>query len=680
MRLFAGGDPTEALRLALLECGNSPDSAAAHALAAAASHALGRPEDALAWFRMAITLDPADPEAGCGLAACQFDLKLWRAARATLEAVLRKHADHVRAWCNLALACEADGDRIASADALERAARLAPDDDAVLRIRAACALRAGQALTALALARAALGAHEDEVLGRHLIINCALAARRPAEAIDAARRLLAANDDDASARLGLATGLAMQGELRQASVEVERVPPPMRTGFDARLVYLVAGIDALRACDWRQSGSWNEVASALATDPALTFDAAELPFAAIALGTAPAVCKDLFAAHVRHLDATERALAWPRAPRGKRTKLRIGYLGTGFGEHPSGMALNPILQAHDRARFEVYCYALSGDDGSAWRAEAVAAADVFRVVHHMSATECAGRIAVDDIDVLVDFSGLLVDGRPAVHRHHTARAHMLLFETPALLSLPGIDATIGDAVVLDAAEPGERLPHCLLPLDPRWTRIALEGEAPRRADHGLPEDVPVLCCFNTSYKIEPMVFGAWMRIMKRCPDALLWLRDGGDAVQDNLRREAGAGGVAPERLIFAGRLPFAEHLRRQRLADMFLDTFHYGAHVTGLQALAAGLPLLTVYGDRFSARVGASALIHAGLGDLVAANLDDYVERALQFCRRSAVAADWRRRTQAAFALANTEARFTAYVRALEDLYSRSFEQASGHA
>jgi len=672
------GRPEEALRLALAVVAERPSDARAHALAAAACHTLGRPEDGMQWFRRAMALDPADPEFACGLAACQYDLKLPQAARTTLEALLTKQPAHLQGWRNLALACEACGDNDAAGAALERAVTLAPERASVRRESAALAMRANRPQDALRHARAAHAMAPQEPLVLHVLLECALKAGDADTAEAAARALLDIDAQDPFARRGLAMALSISGALEDATREAARVPEGLRVGFDARQALLSSGARAVRDCDWRHLPAWLDAAAALAAEPAGRLGGSEIAFLALATGLAAPQCAGLFAAHIRHIDATERALAWPRAPRGQRTKLRLGYLGTGFGEHPSGMALNPILLAHNRERFELYCYALSGDDGSAWRAEALAAADVFRVVPHMSATELAGLVAVDDIDLLVDFSGLLIGGRAAAHRHRTARAHLLLFETPALLKLPGIDTTIGDAVVLDAAEPGARLPHCLLPLDPRWARTALEGEAPRRADHGLPEGVPVLCCFNTSYKIEPTVFGAWMRILKRCPDAVLWLRDGGDAMRDNLGGAARDAGIAPERLFFAARLPFAEHLRRARLADLFLDTFHYGAHVTGLQALAAGVPLLTLRGDRFSARIGASALVHAGLGDTLATDVDDYVERAARLCEDLAWAGQWRRRTLAAFAPAASQARFEAYVHSLEDLYLRVFAKASG--
>ena len=679
-RNFAQGRFAEALRLALLAYAESPCKPQATTLAAAASHALGRPEDGMRWFRQAHLLDPANPEIGCGLAACQFDLKLVKTARATLEDVLQGHPQHVRAWCNLALACEADGDPDAARSALERAARLAPADTSVLRLRIGLALRTDQPAQAMQLAKALIAGQDSTAESLRLILESALKSAHPNEATTAAAALLANNRADGYALRGLASASALRGEFELAAQQAAQLPAALRAGFDARQVFLANGATALRACDWSNLTTWLATATQLARDRTAVLDATEIPFQALATELETDLCAALFNAHVSDFATRQMAKAWPRPAREPRHRIRVGYIGAGFGAHPSAMQVNPILAAHDRQRFEVFAYALTADDHSTWRAESARSADVFRTVAHMNATECAGLIIADDIDVLVDLSGLLDDARPAVHMHHPARAHLLLFGTPASLAIPGVDAMIGDAVVLAADEPGLRLPGCFLPIDPRWVAWAAEGEVPARNDHGLPESVPVLCCFNTAYKIDPRVFNAWMQILKQCPESVLWLLATNAETRENLRANARRSGIDETRLIFADRLPLKHHLKRMRLADVFVDTLHYGAHVTGMQALAAGLPLLTIRGNRFAARVGASALIHAGLADMVASDLDDYIERALQICRRSAAAATWRQRTQAAFAGAAAGPRFAADVQALESLYVQVLKQASDRA
>lgn len=667
----------EALHLAVLAYGESPCKPQAAALAAAASHALGRPEDGMRWFRLARALDPSDPELGCGLAACQFDLKLVRTARATLEDVLREHPQHARAWCNLALACEADGEPDAALSALERAALLAPEDASVLRMRIGLALRANLPAQATNLVEAIISSQDSTTESMRLVLESSLKSARLNEATAAATELLAKNQDDTYARRGLASAMALRGEFERAAQEVAKLPENLRAGFDARQIFLANGAAALRACDWSGLPAWLATATQVARDPASTLDATEIPFQALATELEPGLCDALFNAYACELATRHMPAQWPRPVRGARSHVRVGYIGAGFGAHPSAMQVNPILASHDRQRFEVFAYALTPDDRSNWRAESERNADVFRNVAHMNAQECAGLIIADDIDVLVDLSGLLEDARPGVHMHRPARAHLLLFGTPANLAIPGVDAMIGDAVVLAADEPGLRLPGCYLPIDPRWVSWAAEGDAPRRCDHGLPESAPVFCCFNTAYKIGPRVFNAWTQILNQCPDSVLWLLATDAATREHLRAHARRSGVDEARLIFADRLPLKEHLKRMRLADVFVDTLNYGAHVTAMQALAAGLPLLTMRGDRIAARVGASALIHAGLADLVASDLADYIERALQIGRRSAMAADWRRRTRAAFTGAAAAPRFAAYVQGLESLYLQAYRQSS---
>jgi predicted O-linked N-acetylglucosamine transferase (SPINDLY family) len=98
--------------------------------------------------------------------------------------------------------------------------------------------------------------------------------------------------------------------------------------------------------------------------------------------------------------------------------------------------------------------------------------------------------------------------------------------------------------------------------------------------------------------------------------------------------------VSPERIVFAPHLPTNEdHLARLRAADLFLDTFPYNAHSTAMDALWAGLPVLTVKGDSFASRVAASLLIAAGLPDLIVDSFDAYESLALDLAHDPAALA-----------------------------------------
>src|SRR5262249_47235221 len=101
---------------------------------------------------------------------------------------------------------------------------------------------------------------------------------------------------------------------------------------------------------------------------------------------------------------------------------------------------------------------------------------------------------------------------------------------------------------------------------------SISSKACTRAEFGLPHSGFVFCCFNNNYKIFPEVFDRWISILKKVEGSVLWLLEDNALAAKNLRQEAAIRGINPERLIFAGRLPPAEHLARHRLADLFLDT------------------------------------------------------------------------------------------------------------
>jgi predicted O-linked N-acetylglucosamine transferase (SPINDLY family) len=124
-----------------------------------------------------------------------------------------------------------------------------------------------------------------------------------------------------------------------------------------------------------------------------------------------------------------------------------------------------------------------------------------------------------------------------------------------------------------------------------------------------------------------------MCLLRQVEGSVLWLLQDNAAVVRNLSREAQARGVSPERLIFARRCLPPDHLARQRLADLFLDTLPYNAHTTCSDALWAGLPVLTVLGGSFAGRVAASLLSAIGLPELIARSLDEYEALALKLAR-----------------------------------------------
>jgi protein O-GlcNAc transferase len=146
----------------------------------------------------------------------------------------------------------------------------------------------------------------------------------------------------------------------------------------------------------------------------------------------------------------------------------------------------------------------------------------------------------------------------------------------------------------------------------------------KRADFGLPENSFIFCSFNNSYKIDPILFDSWMRILKQVPDSVLWLGCGRKMVEDNLKRAAEERGIEFERLIFAETMQKDEHLSRLKFADLALDTRIVNGHTTTSDTLWAGVPVVTLQGGHFASRVSSSILSAIGLPELITYNLDEY--------------------------------------------------------
>jgi predicted O-linked N-acetylglucosamine transferase (SPINDLY family) len=174
------------------------------------------------------------------------------------------------------------------------------------------------------------------------------------------------------------------------------------------------------------------------------------------------------------------------------------------------------------------------------------------------------------------------------------------------------------------------LPDCYQPNDRK--RVIAE-RTPSRSECGLPEQGFVFACFNNLHKITPPLFDIWMRLLGAVSGSVLWLLGDNEWAMSNLRREATARGITPDRLIFARRCPLADHLARHRLADLFLDTLPYNAHVTASDALWAGLPLLTCRGKGFAARVAGSLLHAVDLPELVTGTLEEYEAGGLKLAK-----------------------------------------------
>jgi predicted O-linked N-acetylglucosamine transferase (SPINDLY family) len=194
---------------------------------------------------------------------------------------------------------------------------------------------------------------------------------------------------------------------------------------------------------------------------------------------------------------------------------------------------------------------------------------------------------------------------------------------------------------------------------------------------GIPEKGIVFCCLNNSYKITPVIFAVWMRLLKATAGSVLFLLGENEVARENLRKAAVGYGVESERLIFSQRKSYTEYLASYRVADLFLDTFPFNAGTTASDALWAGLPLLTCSGRAFASRMAGSLLNAIGLPELITNTLEQYEAKALELIRDPNALFELRKKLEAnrSTSLLFDTAKFT---RNLEFAYLQMHDRALG--
>ncbi|PIE82803.1 MAG: hypothetical protein CSA09_05170 [Candidatus Contendobacter odensis] len=629
---------------------------------------LGDAEAALAAIEQVLALQPDDQDALWGRITMCLGLNRNQDALATADqflALMPEHVDvslqRVEALRRLGRVTEA----LESGEQLLTIPRLgATQRAAILSARGALLIVANRIKEALTTVEEALALSPNHpVLTLHRAV-CWLQMRRYAEALESVEALVAIPSARFGALCVQARALAvlrrfdeadvilsnLQEQYQHRSLEVtfepwrlpgETLADSLPKRYTARGLYLMDFFEQLACCDWsNRAAVLSEIETLVADALHYGFVAGMEPFNLLTLPIEPALQQAVANAQAVAVAARMKPIrenlqiAWPEASTDGR--LCIGYVSGDFRDHPTAHLAHKLFRLHDRSRFRIIGFSLRPGDNSTYWHNIVEGCDEFIELVGLSHAEAAVRIAREKVHILVDMHGYTRFARPEVFALRPAPVQVGFLGYPGTLGADYIPYIIADPVVLPEAmrawfsEQPVYLP-CYQVNDDEQT-IANTGMT--RKDRGLPEDAFVFCCFNNTGKLEPESFASWMRIMAQVPGSVLWLlASNTDAIQ-NLRQAAISHGIDPSRLIFAGRLPKAEHLERYRLADLFLDSFVYGAHTTASDALWAGLPMITLRGARFQSRVCASLLSALGLTELIAERIVEFEVLAVSLARQ----------------------------------------------
>lgn len=641
--LFRAGRADEAREVIAQALTHHPDVADLHDYQGNILAATGDAGGAVESYQRALALDPQRPstelQRGHALERCGDDSAAADAYGRSIA--LAPHAAH--AHNNLANLRMKSGRLDEAAAGYEAAWSLDPSLAAAAANLGHVYRQQGRLDDALSACERAIAADPALVIAHNNLASTLINLGRPQDALASFLRALALEPDTAGLHANLGHTLNLLGRHEEALAAYTHA---LARDTHAPWLYGAWLMTRQILCDWQGIDEpYAELARRIDAG-----EQAATPFTMLAAPLSAAQqlhCAQIYTQGIDLPASTQPA--WPAAEASPPRRLRIAYFSADFHDHAAMQLMAGMFERHDRSRFEVIAFSFGPPSNDPMRARVEAAFDRFIDVQALPAADIAARARAMGLDIAIDLKGHTEDSRPAIFAHRAAPLQLSYLGYPGSTGAAFIDYLMADGTVVPPeAEPFYSEKIIALPgsYQVNDDRRALPERDFTRAELGLPDSGFVFCCLNNNYKITPDVFNVWMRLLGTLPGSVLWLLEGTQKSVQNLRTEAGARGVAAERLVFAPRMEGADHFARQRQADLFLDTLNCNAHTTASDALWAGLPVLTFTGQTFASRVATSLVKAAGLPELAVASLGDYEALALALARDPARLAALKQRLQ----------------------------------
>ena len=312
-------------------------------------------------------------------------------------------------------------------------------------------------------------------------------------------------------------------------------------------------------------------------------------------------------------------------------KIKIGYYSSDFSNHAVGYSIVQLFEFHNKKKFEVYAFYFGKKNDETTKKISKECKE-FIDVSNISDFELINLSKKIGINIAINLNGFTSNSRTKIFSNRISPIQINALGYPSTMMVSYMDYIIADQVVIP--EKNQKFFKEKIIYLPSFYQISndkkkISNKNYTYKDFNLPSDKFIFCCFNNILKINPNIFSLWMKILKKNENSVLWLKSNKTNVIKNLKLEADKCRVESDRIIFANKLESSEdYLASYKLADLFLDTFPYNAHVTGCDALYSGLPILTLCGESFASRVGASLLNTLNMNELIAYSETEYVNKA----------------------------------------------------
>jgi predicted O-linked N-acetylglucosamine transferase (SPINDLY family) len=319
-----------------------------------------------------------------------------------------------------------------------------------------------------------------------------------------------------------------------------------------------------------------------------------------------------------------------------KKKLRIAYYSADFRNHPMSYLLANLYELHDKNKFEIIGISFGPDKNDEMRKRVSSAFDKFYDLRLKTEDEIVKFSRELKIDIAIDLMCFTKYHKFGIFVKKCAPIQVNYLGYPGTSGTNYLDYIIADKILIPKESQkhySEKIVYLPDTYQANDSTKKIADKIFTREELGLPKDGFVFCCFNNNYKITPQVFDVWMRLLEKVENSVLWILSEDINISKNLKKEATIRGIDFNRIVFAERIKMNEHLARQKVADLFIDTFPYTGHTTASDALWVGLPVLTRIGKSFASRVSASLLNAIGLSELVTNSEKEYEDLAIELAK-----------------------------------------------
>ena len=673
--LHQAGDFTEAEKVIRRALQINPQSADLSCLLGEVLCNQGKPEEAASVLHEATVASPANAGLYFSLGNLLKQQAEFEPAAACYRKALERRPDFAEAHNNLANLLRATGEFDAALNHAKRAAELMPQHPGVRLTLGNAWFGAGDPQEAIAQYRVCLTLVPDFPEACISLGNVLCELGRYAEAVTYCRRAVELCPVSADAWMNL--GNALRGLWRNPEAitcyekALEINPSLASACTNLGQVYRDVGDHGLAleygrraiALDPSNAPALNNLGNALMTLGRLD-EAIECYESALGL------CPEMSCAYsnyllcinyLRHYDAAtilEKHLAFSRRyempltgqlkpypndlSAGKR--LKIGYVSADLRNHSVAYFIGPVLAAHDRKHYEIYCY-YNHPKVDEYTRRFRSCADHWRTIADLPDAAVADRIREDGIDILVDLGGHTSGNRLLVFARKPAPLQLSWLGYLNTTGLSSMDYRITDARatpmgMLDHcySEKLIRLPYCQWCYEPP-TPCPEVGPLPALARGNV-----TFASFHALAKISGEIIDVWARLLARAPGSrLLLVAPGIELVADQLRQQFAGQGIDKSRIECLGKQPFPDYLALHNKVDINLDAYPYTGGTTTCHSLWMGVPVITLTGDTATSRGGASLLGVMGLDELIASTPEQYIDTAVALSANHARLASLRR-------------------------------------